>query len=473
MKHTKLSILTLAAAGLFSACSKLNQDPLSSLNGDNAVTVANARILANGMYKRMQALEYYGRDFLVVSDLGGNDLKITSQNSNRFITEFQMNYTALVSPQTNTFLNAYRAVNQANALIYKLPQNDQITSIRGEAYFVRALAEMDIAKRYTRPYLNVTSNPTAPNSGITLVTESLDAPATYKPGRSTLKETYDGIIADLKEAQKSAPAGKSEDKSANIFRANCDAATGLLTRAYLYTGQWQLAVDEASKLIGKYPLYEAAAVGDAFNSDGATSEEIFSLRFLTPDGLGTNSFGYIYIPAGNGAKSGYGDVRLSDGFMALLDQKDARRAQILTLNGSNYLMKFSGNPAQNQNGMVNTRIVRISEVLLNRAEAYVELKQFQNAVDDVNMLRAKRGLDPFTDVAHIGDEIVKQRRLELVGEGFAMIDLFRKNGTRLISDANSLPTRETKPDDFRVAYPIPQAEMDANPKMVQNPGYQK
>lgn len=159
--------------------------------------------------------------------------------------------------------------------------------------------------------------------------------------------------------------------------------------------------------------------------------------------------------------------------MALLDQKDARRAQTYLLNGSNYLMKFSGNPAQNQNGMVNTRIVRISEVLLNRAEAYVELKQFQNAVDDINMLRAKRGLDPFTDVAHIGDEIVKQRRLELVGEGFAMIDLFRKNGTRLISDANALPTRETKPDDFRVAYPIPQAEMDANPKMVQNPGYQK
>ncbi|SEW19425.1 RagB/SusD family nutrient uptake outer membrane protein [Chitinophaga arvensicola] len=466
MKYTKLSILALASAGLFSACSKLDQDPQLSLSDQVAVTEDNARILANGMYERMQTLEYYGRDFLIVSDLGGIDMKITSQNSNRFTTEFQMNYTPLVAPQTNTFLNAYRVVNQANVLIVKMPETAKTSTIRGEAYFLRALAELDLAKRYTRPYTNVDAKVTSPNTGITLVTTTPDAPATAKPGRSTLEETYTAIINDLKVAQQTAPDAKPN--TAAVFKASKDAATALLTRVYVYKGQWQLAIDEATKLIGKYPLYEPALVAGAFNKDEAGSEEIFSLRFLTPDGAGSNNFGYLYVPA---SKGGYGDVRLTDEFMGLLDPKDVRLGYTLNLDGSNYLMKFSGNPATGQVGLVNVKIARISEVLLNRAEAYAELGNLQKATDDINLLRAKRGLDPFTDVAKVKAEIVKQRRLELVGEGFGMTDLYRKNGTRNITDANALSTRKTEPNDIRVAYPIPQAEMDANPNMVQNPGY--
>jgi tetratricopeptide (TPR) repeat protein len=418
------------------------------------------------MYERMQTLEYYGRDFLVVSDLGGNDMKITSQNSNRFITEFQMNYTPIVASQTNTFLNAYRVVNQANVLIVKMPETPTTSTIRGEAYFLRALAELDLARRYTRPYTNVDANVTAANTGITLVTTTPDAPATAKPGRSTLEETYTAIINDLKVAQQTAPDAKPT--TAAVFKASKDAATALLSRVYLYKGQWQLAIDEADKLISKYPLYEATEVAGAFNKDEAGSEEIFSLRFLTPDGGGSSNFGYIYVPA---SKGGYGDVRLTDEFMSLMDAKDTRRGYTLNLDGSNYLMKFSGNPATGQVGLVNVKIARISEVLLNRAEAYAELGSLQKATDDINLLRAKRGLDPFTDVAKVKAEIVKQRRLELVGEGFGMTDLFRKNGSRNIGDANALSTRETGPKDDRVAYPIPQAEMDANPNMVQNRGY--
>ncbi|MDQ0105081.1 hypothetical protein J2T02_000164 [Chitinophaga terrae (ex Kim and Jung 2007)] len=476
-KYSKLSILALATAGMFSACSKLDQDPQSSLSDKDAVTEANARILANGMYSRMQALEYYGRDFMIVTDLGGIDMKITSQNSNRFLSEFQVMYAPLVAPQTNTFLNAYRVVNQANVIINKLPETSNTSAIRGEAYFMRALANFDLARRYTRPYTNrgaVKAGLTAPNTGIALVTESLDKPDTYKPKRSTLEETYAAIIADLKMAQQKAPAGKSEGGAASIFKGNRDAATALLTRAYLYKGDWKNVITEANKLVDKYDLYEASQVADIFNADGATSEEIFSVRNTINNGLGSNNFGYMYVPAANG---GYGDIRLTDAFMALLDKKDARLGQVLVAdNGANnYLMKFSGNKAQGQVGLVNVRVLRISEVLLNRAEAYAEDGNLVAAVADVNKLRAKRGLDPFVgvDKTAVLAEISKQRRLELVGEGFGMTDLFRKNGTREIPDANALKSKVVGPEDPYVAYPIPQTEMDTNPNMVQNPGYNK
>jgi hypothetical protein len=472
-KYSKLSILALATAGLFSACSKLDQDPQSSLSDKDAVTEANARILANGMYQRMKALEYYGRDFMIVNDLGGNDMKITSQNSNRFINEFQGLYTPLVSPQTNTFLNAYRVVNQANVIINQLPENSNTSSIHGEAYFMRALANFDLARRYTKPYTNngaKAEGVTTANTGITLVTESLDKPDTYKPGRSTLEETYAAIISDLKIAQEKAPDGKM-GSSAN-FKGNKDAATALLTRAYLYKGDWANVITEASKLIGKYKLYTATEIGnEIFNSDGVTNEEIFSVRFTVNDGGGANNFGYMYVAAADG---GYGDIRLTDGFMNLLDEDDARNAQINKVDDvNNYLMKFSGNPAQGQVGLVNVRVLRISEVLLNRAEAYAESGNLPNAVLDINALRANRNLGAFVGATKtaILAEIKKQRRLEFVGEGLANSDLFRKNDTRSIPDANALSTKDMAPDNFRVAYPIPQTEMDTNPNMVQNKGY--
>jgi hypothetical protein len=467
MKYSKLSILALATVGFFSACTKLDQDPPSALNGNGAVTEAYARILANGMYERMQKLEYYGRDFNVVTDLGGNDFKITSQNSSRFIQEFQFNYTPLLSPQTQTYLNAYRVVNQANVLIKQLQETDKTTTLRGEAYFLRALAHFDLVRRYTKPYTNISAKPNDPNTGITLVMDSIGAPVnTIKPGRSTLEAAYDTIINDLKIAQLKAPVSKPKD--ASVFRASQDAATALLCRVYLYKGEWKLAIAQADALMKRYSLWEASEITNVYNSDSPTSEDIFSLRFVTLDNLGSNNFGYIYIPAKLG---GYGDIRLTDGFMNLLDPKDVRKQLTRNVDGSNYMMKFTGNETQGQVGMVNVKILRLSEVLLNRAEAYAELKDFQKATDDINLLRAKRGLDPFTDVANVEAEILKQRRIELVGEGHAMTDLFRKNGTRNIPDANALSTRKTEATDHRVAFPIPQAEMDANPNMVQNPEY--
>ncbi|RFS22460.1 RagB/SusD family nutrient uptake outer membrane protein [Chitinophaga silvatica] len=472
-KYSKLSILALATAGMFSACSKLDQDPQSSLSDKDAVTEANARILANGMYSRMQTLEYYGRDFMVVSDLGGVDMKITSQNSSRFLNEFQLLYTPLVAPQSNTFLNAYRVVNQANVLINQIAENSNTSSIRGEAYFMRALANFDLARRYCRPYSNEkaqTVGVNSPNTGIALVTTSVSDPNAYKPSRSTLEETYNAIIADLKVAQEKAPT--STPGKSGVFKGSKDAATALLSRAYLAMKSWDNVITESSKLIGKYELYKASEVVNIFNADGATSEEIFSVRNTVNNGLGSNNFGYIYVAQANG---GYGDIRLTEGFMKLFEENDARKGQILPLdNGANnYLMKFSGNLAQGQVGLVNVRVLRISEVLLNRAEAYNEKGDLGLAVADVNSLRANRGLTPFvsSNQDDIRAEIKKQRRIELVGEGFGMFDLFRKNDTRDIPDANALRSSELKPSGDKVAYPIPQTEIDTNPNMVQNPGY--
>ena len=71
------------------------------------------------------------------------------------------------------------------------------------------------------------------------------------------------------------------------------------------------------------------------------------------------------------------------------------------------------------------------------------------------------------------ERILKERRKELVGEGHAFFDAMsnglsvnRTGGWHLASVADAAVIT---PSDPRVALPIPQTEIDANPNMEQNP----
>jgi hypothetical protein len=63
------------------------------------------------------------------------------------------------------------------------------------------------------------------------------------------------------------------------------------------------------------------------------------------------------------------------------------------------------------------------------------------------------------------DEITRQRKLEFAFEGHRWFDLKRR-GIDVAKTPNPVPY-----SDFRVLPPLPQAELDGNPNLVQNPGY--
>ena len=71
------------------------------------------------------------------------------------------------------------------------------------------------------------------------------------------------------------------------------------------------------------------------------------------------------------------------------------------------------------------------------------------------------------------ERILKERRKELVGEGHAFFDAMRNGLSVNRTGGWHLPSVAAAaviaPSDPRVALPIPQAEIDANPNMVQNP----
>ncbi|WP_085536186.1 RagB/SusD family nutrient uptake outer membrane protein [Massilibacteroides vaginae] len=162
-------------------------------------------------------------------------------------------------------------------------------------------------------------------------------------------------------------------------------------------------------------------------------------------------------------------------------------------------------------------IFRYAEVLLTKAECLVELNQnLSEAIDIIDLIRLRGGhivvdRTKYNTQAKIRELVRRERTIELAGEGFRYEDIVRwdeydSNGAKtgkkvaetvmpgdLLRLCGTVNYNEPDPDRrtvinlnaaredrlVEVRYfdkkqfhlPIPQAEMDANPKLVQNDGY--
>jgi hypothetical protein len=74
------------------------------------------------------------------------------------------------------------------------------------------------------------------------------------------------------------------------------------------------------------------------------------------------------------------------------------------------------------------------------------------------------------------EQVIKERRKEFVGEGHRQFDAMRNNETVSRIGGWHIPglipeVQSYNRDYFHAILPIPRYEKDANPNMVQNPGY--
>lgn len=119
-------------------------------------------------------------------------------------------------------------------------------------------------------------------------------------------------------------------------------------------------------------------------------------------------------------------------------------------------------------------ILRLSEVYLNAAEAAFKIGNTEKALTYLNAIVTRANPAKSVTSADLSlERILKERRKELVGEGHAFFDYMR-NGKSVDRSGGwhlTMPedARVIAPSDPRVALPIPQTEIDANPNIVQNP----
>ena len=479
MKYLKYLSIFGIVCGLTVSCSAdfLDKTPVDTLTPEQAFADPSlVKAAVEGMYDSFQGEGYYGRDFVVLPEVASDNAKLKENNSGRFIDTYNFSLTANNGDVAGPMSRGYQVIHAAN-LIIENAQNcstctpEEIENAIGNAYAARGLAHFDMTRVYSFPY-NVSDASVAPgangdggNLGVPIILKGKGSeldPEDYS--RKTLKQVYTQVIADLEQAEALLPAS-----SPNGAYLSSMGASALLSRLYLYMGDYPKAIAKANTVIsGPYSLVSNADYVAGW-SEFSTSETIFSVVNTSSDNLGTNSLGYLYI------SQGYGDFFVSAGLYDTYDADDVRLGVFQLKRGEQYNYKFPGRDGVT--GLSNTPVIRLSEVVLNKAEALAKLGgRDQEARDAVNLirLRANPAASPIASSgAQLVQDVLLERRKEMAFEGHRLYDIVRnkQDMTRRPEDVTGSAAQKLTYPDFRMTFPIPKNETNVNPEMVQNVGY--
>ncbi|HMH35028.1 MAG TPA: RagB/SusD family nutrient uptake outer membrane protein, partial [Puia sp.] len=246
-----------------------------------------------------------------------------------------------------------------------------------------------------------------------------------------------------------------------------------------FRGDWPNALSKALEVVnsGGYTLVDAANFNTYWSNPFPVSnrlETIFEVEFDNIGNNGVDNLSNFYD------QSGYGDALATDDLFSQYSGSDIRSSLIVpgSRAGRPVLIVNKYSNTNNPNGKDNTKVIRYAEVLLILAEAYNRTNDDASARDVLNELAQTR--DPsFPGYASSGqallDDIYSERRKELAFEGHRYWDLVRLNRDVVRDNstgnyASFVPLTLAASSTKRI-WPIPQAELNANKAVVQNPGY--
>jgi hypothetical protein len=400
---------------------------------------------------------------------------------------------------------------------------------RGEALFLRAYANYKLWDMFRKAELQ--------NERIPAIDQAL-----LKPTKDF--ELLDASIADLKEAATLLPTSWSTEQKGRVFK---NSANGLLVKCYMlradYASQYQggnQAQDYANAIAAFEQITgESTIVGVPYGSNfdyrtENNAESLFEYQaghnqisdnpWLDNDmGGPVGSYGamYHYFDShwGNYG-SGGGSIGPSPKLRAMFDSADPRIDETFKLaedvdnvggklwwlgipwsffDGYQFVKYINGERGDRYDvdfqimSSNNPRILRLADVKLAVAEAYLKTGDVTNATAQVNDIRKRARLSTPSGAeaavpADYGivtmQNIMDERLFELAGEeDFRWSDLKRWHAAGDINLGNWTPADFGYPFDpslfaFDVGkhllFPIPTSEMNSNPLMMadgNNPGY--
>ncbi|SHE70808.1 RagB/SusD domain-containing protein [Mariniphaga anaerophila] len=473
----KLLILSFVAATLlFTNCTDfLTEEPVMSQSTE--LTLASFDGLNNatfGAYSPLVSVNWYGASFVLDAEMrSGNGYRDVNKNSGRYTVPYDLNYTSTATPAL--WGTAYYTISAVNNVLANLDDKagkdgvtqEQVNNLKAECMFLRAFAHFDLVRTYGKQY---TIDKTALGVPYLFVTDPAG-----KPERDNVETVYNNIEKDLTDAEKLIAANYTRDGVANSKSVVSKLAIqALLSRVYLYMGEWQKAADYATTVInsGEFSMWTADKYAAAFKEDtregGEVIFEVYGLKSNEYDGY-WDGISYMTDP------DGYSDCAASNDLISLYDEGDVRGEMFMnnpdkaptTYWTTKYAGKDKGNP-----DVSNTIVLRLSEMYLNRAEAMSRGASIAGTTPmaDINTIRENRGATPYDNPSQV--DVMFERRLELAWEGHFWYDLARTGGSITRTHFSGSVTNQNVPSDSKYwALPINKREMDVNENLVQNPGY--
>lgn len=370
-------------------------------------------------------------------------------------------------------------------------------TFRAEARFLRALAYSHAIDMF---------------GNVPFVTEA-DAVGSFQPKQTTRAELFTYVENELKAIENELAA----PKAAEYGRADRAAAWALLAKLYLnaqvYTGtaRWTEAITYANKVISSGAYSLEADYNKLFLADNHTSKEI--ILPVTFDGTRTKTWGgmtfLVHAPVGGkmspadfGINGGWAGLRTTKGLVNLFPDpsgKTDRRAMFFT-DGQNLeidevlnkfdngyaITKYKNVTSAGQKGSdvegnfpdTDFPLIRLAEVYLTYSEAVLRGGtggDATTALNYVNLLRQRAYKGTTGNLSSLTlDVVLAERGRELYWEGHRRTDLIRFSrfveGTYLWPWKGGIKAGKGV-EAFRTLFPIPAADLIANPNLKQNPGY--
>ncbi|MBV9961942.1 MAG: RagB/SusD family nutrient uptake outer membrane protein [Parafilimonas sp.] len=461
-----ISIASIPVIFLLSSCSKsfIEKNPFDSVPQGEAITDATSMQHAlNGAYSGMRAVGVYGRDFPVIGDLQADNTFLEVNNSGRYIPQYQFNFTATDGTYDEIWKACYTVILRANQIIDADVSGDGVDAIKAQAYGLRGLMYFKLVNAYARPY---TDDPSA--MGVPLV---LHYDAYAQPPRNSVKEVYDQIVSDLKKGFETA------DGYSNSVTLSKYAIEGLLARTYLYMGDNTNAKASAADVINnsEFSLVSANNYANFWADPGIHSDAVEVMFEIDQDVINNNGpddLAGIYVDT-------YQDIYVSSDLYDLYSATDVRQTVMQpgsTKAGAPAVLVYKYQNENNTKDKDNIKVIRLSEVYLIAAEASLpgnedDARMYLNAIAEIR----DPGFNGYNSTgSELLNDIITERRKELAFEGDRYYDL-----NRLMRDVTRSPNAGAIPGPLEIPYtdfhriaPIPQTELQANPNIEQNPGYQ-
>ncbi|MDB5249433.1 MAG: outer membrane protein SusD [Segetibacter sp.] len=499
---SKIKLLVLAST-MLAACTKLDEQTFGSLSPDNFYRTEKEGLSSVvGVYSLLSQVVHIG-DPWRISEFGTDEFVVPGRASGGWFDQNQIDIIQHKAKPDNgraaqAWVNIFQEIGTANAVLESLEKSPNAANLKG------LIAETRALRAYGYFYaMDLWGN-------VPLVTTARIEPANL-PKTNSRKEVFDFVTSQMLKAADDLPSVKTVQKTAYYPRFTKEAVYAALATVYLngqvYTGTayWDKAIEMADKVIstGAYKLEKDVVDNFRSTNEDKSTELISSFSVDATKNAGGNQFilyaqhsldqkkyNLPFIPA-NGYSTGqealdryedrdnrkslieYGPQTYLDGTplrypngqqLILVPVKDLVGAED---NEGYHVLKYTpvGAKWAGFNGDNDLVLMRYSDILLIKAEAQFRTGKVAEALGLVNDVRARSNASALTSLTlkNIEDE----RAREFIWEGHRRRDMIRF-GT-YFTGTWKFKTTVTEP--WRAIYPIPAAQINANPNLVQNPNY--
>ena len=275
----------------------------------------------------------------------------------------EWNYIYAIVEYSNIVLDGIANVSPDNSI------KSSYNNIKGSAYFFRALAFYNLAAAFCKPY---TATSAKTDLGIPL---RLTSDVNAKSVRSSVQQTYDRIISDLKTAIDLLPL-----TPLRVTRPSSRAAQALLAKVYLSMEQYSDALQYADAVLkAKSDLLD-------YNDNSLVTPTATRPFPRNPDNNSEILFyanGWGYATVWPLASISHTDTTLYDSY----DINDIRKVAFF-YNNSDGTHRFKGTyDAYSKNNFAG---LATDELYLIRAECYARAGNTSSSTSDLNALLSKR-----------------------------------------------------------------------------------